>query len=188
MQVKIQFGAFKGKILKYDAKHEARPSLARSRDVLFNWLFRCDNYRCLDLFAGTGILGLEALSLGAQSVDFVDIKKNHILALKNSIVAIKASTHCKLFCFDAITWLNTNTKIFDLIFLDPPFREGWLDKILSLDAFKQCIHSETLIYLEAERGWTPPENWNINKQKHLANVSIYLVSPKPNKYDDDSIN
>ena len=180
MQVKIQFGLFKGKILRYQKDHAARPSLARARDVLFNWLGHCNKMVCLDLFAGTGILGLEALSLGATSMHFIDKELTHIKMLQQHVQKMKLDDHCKIFCIDAINWLEQNDKLFDLVFLDPPFKEGWLEKLLALDSLKKCLHNNSLIYIEAERGWQTPMNWNLYKQKKLGDVSIYLLTPKQN--------
>ncbi|NBV29179.1 hypothetical protein EBS02_09235, partial [bacterium] len=73
-----------------------------------------------------------------------------------------------------------NNQLFDLVFLDPPFKQNWLEKILSLHSFKKCLHNSSLIYLEAERGWSLPLNWNLYKQKNLGDVSIYLVTPNQN--------
>jgi 16S rRNA (guanine(966)-N(2))-methyltransferase RsmD len=177
MQLKIQFGKLKGKVLRYHDDHDVRPSLARARDVLFNWIPRCDNMSCLDLFAGTGILGLQAYSLGAKSVLFIDLKEQNKKNILEHVRKIDALDVCSVLCKNAIDWLFENQSQYDLIFLDPPFDEGWLDKILLLNDFQRCVHPHTLIYLEAERGWKPPLLWNIYKQKNIANVSIYLLTP-----------
>ena len=177
MQIRIQFGTLKGKILRYSDNHQARPTLARARDVLFNWLYRCDNKRCLDLFAGTGVLGLEALSLGAAFVDFIDNNNLHTKSIAEHLKNVKKNDCAMVHHSDALEWLAKNSGLYDLIFLDPPFRQGWLEKILLSDELKKISHPNTLIYLEAERGWTPPEFFKITKQKNLGDVSIYLVTP-----------
>jgi 16S rRNA (guanine966-N2)-methyltransferase len=177
MELKIQFGKFKGKRLKYSEDHQARPSLARARDVLFNWLYRCDDKKCLDLFAGSGILGLEAFSLGAKAITFIDLLPLHVKGIKDQIKLFSDSSFLECHQSDAFDWLKTNSEKFDIIFLDPPFHQGLINKVLSDANFLKALHHDTLIYLEAEKGWMPPsENWRIIKQKNISEVSIYLVA------------
>ena len=177
MELKIQFGKFKGKRLKYSDKHQARPSLARARDVLFNWLYRCDDKKCLDLFAGSGVLGLEAFSLGAKSITFIDLSNFHIQGIKDQLRLFNETPVFECYHADAFEWLKKKTQQFDIIFLDPPFHQNLIDKVLNDLNFLKAVHEKTLIYLEAEKGWLPStENWRIIKQKNISEVSIYLIA------------
>lgn len=176
MQLKIQFGRFKGKKLFYPVDYEARPTLARSRDVVFNWLGDLNGDRCLDLFAGTGVLGLEALSSGAKSVDFVDIKKRHLSQISRHLADL---TCCKkqftLSDIGAQAWLKKSSIPYDIIFVDPPFERKMYNQVLDWLRLSQAVCEKTLLYIEAPAGLEFDKSWQIIKEKKIAQVRIYLI-------------
>lgn len=101
-----------------------RPTLDRVKENIFNILqFRVADSACLDLFCGSGAFGLECLSRGANFVDFVDINKNNVLALKKFLTQLKVSNFCIKSCdfYEALKSFGDSNKKFDIIFLDPPF-------------------------------------------------------------------
>ncbi len=132
-----------------DAPH-LRPTPDRVRETLFNWLQgRIAGARCLDLFAGSGALGFEALSRGAKQV--VMVEKHAVAAncLRQNIQVLQA-TGAQLIHDDALRYLQRETTSFDLIFLDPPFRQDLLPKVLNLIHTRGLLHGDGLIYLEQE--------------------------------------
>jgi len=99
-----------------------RPTTDRAKETLFSWLqFELENKSCLDLFAGTGSLGLEALSRGAQHVTFVEKEKSLYRNILKNIGHLGYENSIQASCSDAFKWMQTNHKKFDFIFLDPPF-------------------------------------------------------------------
>ena len=102
-----------------------RPTSSKLREVLFNWLqFEIQECNCLDLFAGTGALGIEALSRGAQKSIFIESNKKNFLLLKNSIKELGLEKNSKVLFKNGINWIKDNdlSNIY-LIFADPPFSQ-----------------------------------------------------------------
>ena len=130
-----------------------RPTPDRIRETLFNWLQNDINgAKCLDLFAGSGALGLEALSRGASDVVFIEKNKTVASQLKANLQLLKSEIG--IINEDALAYLSAlpdlEQKSFDTIFLDPPYRKGLLESSLKLLNEKSLIHSHTLIYIEHE--------------------------------------
>ena len=99
-----------------------RPTTDRVKETLFSWLqFELENKSCLDLFSGTGSLGLEALSRGAKHVTFVEKEKGLYKNILKNIDRLGYGDSMQASCSDAFKWIQTNKKKFDFIFLDPPF-------------------------------------------------------------------
>lgn len=176
MKLQIQFGERKGKKLSYPEKTQARPTLARARDVLFNWLISHSYHRVCDLFAGTGILGIEALSLGAEHVQFVDIKKSHLnqiktvtqqLNFKNKTINFKEQ--------DAFVFLKNAQSPYDLIFVDPPFDKNYHQNLLKELRQSPAVTPQTLIYFESPHEEEFDEQWKVLKEKKISKVKIYLI-------------
>ena len=156
-----------------------RPTSERIRETLFNWLApSLPGARCLDLFAGTGALGLEALSRGASKVVFVEKSAQAAKALEinaNLLDAIDADIRRG----DAIDFLEkTKGESFDIIFLDPPFADDLLDDLCRLLDGGALLEDGALIYLEEDRAKPvvelPPE-WVRLKSKSAGNVRYSLA-------------
>jgi 16S rRNA (guanine966-N2)-methyltransferase len=132
-----------------DAPH-LRPTPARVRETLFNWLQgRIVGACCLDLFAGSGALGFEALSRGAKQVVMVEKHPAAANALRQNSQLLHA-TGAQLINDDALRYLQRATERFDVIFLDPPFRQDFLPKVLNLINTRGLLNTDGLIYLEQE--------------------------------------
>ena len=150
--LRIIGGEWRSRKLQFIDSPGLRPTPDRIRETLFNWLQgRIHNSHCLDLFAGSGALGLEALSRGARGVIFVE--KNTAIAnkLKENLVLLKADA--TVIISDALSYLNSSAdanQSFDVIFLDPPYRLGLIQKSLTGLIEKKLIDENTLIYLEHE--------------------------------------
>ncbi|CAE7565677.1 rsmD [Symbiodinium necroappetens] len=123
-QVRIIGGQWRGRKLPFDGGSDLRPTSGRTRETLFNWLRpRIRNAQVLDLFAGSGSLGLEALSQGASHATFVDTDSRTIAALRANVANLGIGGRCSIIKADAMHFLKRMTEPVDIVFLDPPFRE-----------------------------------------------------------------
>ena len=120
--IRIIGGRHKSYRIVFKATPALRPTSDRAKETLFSWLqFELENKSCLDLFAGTGSLGLEALSRGAEHVTFVEKEKNLYKNILKNISHLGYENKIQAVCSDSFKWLKTNKRGFDFIFLDPPF-------------------------------------------------------------------
>jgi 16S rRNA (guanine966-N2)-methyltransferase len=182
--VRIIGGKWRARQIKVITHPGLRPTPDRVRETVFNWLMAdIVNARCLDLFAGSGVLGFEALSRGAQSVTFLDKYISVVKALKDTATRLGANNQCNIVLSDALPWLRREQELvqekpFDVIFLDPPFASPLLQKSMDLLAQSHLVTASTLIYLEAPQLLTPdklPPKWQLLKQKLAGEVAYHLV-------------
>lgn len=152
-QLRIIGGHWRSRRLPIAAVTGLRPTPDRVRETLFNWLQgEVVGARCLDLFAGSGALGLEALSREAAEVVFVEKNAAAVRQLHTNLVSLQAhTTHTQMVHGDAVSYLKHETRAFDVIFLDPPFQQNWLERILDLIVAGALLQAKTMIYLEYER-------------------------------------
>ena len=146
---------------------------------MFNWLAPViDGARCLDLYAGTGALGLEALSRGAASVVFVEKAKHAANMLRDSILVLDAG-HAAVHQVDAIGWLESSVpEQFDIVFLDPPFAADNHEELCRLLSEREWLTSGALVYLEQDRDQKVPklpDGWELQKEKTAGNVRYSLI-------------
>ena len=147
--LRIIGGRWRSRKLNFISAEGLRPTPDRVRETLFNWLQgNIAQAHCLDLFAGSGALGLEALSRGASSLIFVEKNRAAAKQLSQNLVLLKAKDRVEN--TDAQSYLQTAKKPFDIIFLDPPFRKNLLPNILDSIIKQQLLKPEGLIYLEHE--------------------------------------
>ncbi|WP_115703496.1 16S rRNA (guanine(966)-N(2))-methyltransferase RsmD [Legionella sainthelensi] len=147
--VRIIGGLYRGKKLYVPDEEGLRPTPDRVRETLFNWLMHdIREARCLDAFAGSGALGLEAFSRGAGRVVFLEQSTKAFTNLKKVIDAFN-SPKLKLLRADALSYLKQNQEEFDLIFLDPPFAKDYLPQCLADITHSQIIKTGGLVYLES---------------------------------------
>jgi 16S rRNA (guanine966-N2)-methyltransferase len=161
-EVRIIGGKWRGRKLVFPDLPDLRPTLGRVRETLFNWL-RNDvaGSRCLDLFAGSGALGFEALSRGAASVTFVDASRQAIRALAANAQRLDALESVRLRCARAEREIARDPGPYDLVFIDPPFRDGSAEAALTRLRDAGVLAEDALIYVEIPRrepfpdpGWT----------------------------------
>lgn len=149
-QLRIIGGQWRSRRLPIAEVAGLRPTPDRVRETLFNWLQSViGGARCLDLFAGSGALGFEALSREASTVVFVEKDMRAFKQLQANVHALGAS-QAELIHADAFSYLEHEMASFDVIFLDPPFRLALPEKVLDKLLERQLICNETLIYLEHE--------------------------------------
>jgi 16S rRNA (guanine966-N2)-methyltransferase len=171
--IRIIGGRWRGRRLPVPDAPGLRPTPDRARETLFNWLQPViPGACCLDLFAGTGALGFEALSRGAAHVHFVD--NNAVLADAIQALAQTLAADATVLTSTAGDWLQMNTDRFDVIFLDPPFGQDLIAGIISLIGERHCLKPGGLVYIESERGIVLPPGLEIKKQKTAGDVQFGL--------------
>jgi len=176
-QLRIIGGVWRGRKLSFPDLPGLRPSADRVRETLFNWLAPViAGTRCLDLFAGSGALGLEAASRGAAEVVLVEQDRAVANALRKHIERLSAA-NVQVREGDALSYLQDSGPPFDVVFVDPPFDAGLLQQ--SIDALHtgQWLHTDSYVYLEAERGTgiSLPQGWELFRSKRAGQVDYHLV-------------
>lgn len=154
-QLRIIGGEWRSRRLPIASVPGLRPTPDRVRETLFNWLqMEIPGARCLDLFAGSGALGFEARSRGAGEVIMVEKHLTAFAQLQANSATLQASG-IELLHTDGLAFLATKPSPFDVIFLDPPFRQSLVEKTLQQIYQHQLLQSEGMIYLEYEIGLEP---------------------------------
>lgn len=177
-QLRIIGGHWRGRKLPFPDVPGLRPTPDRVRETLFNWLTPVIiGARCLDLFAGSGALGLEALSRGASQVVLVD---NHAAVSKqlHSNLALLQSTAAEVVKAEALHYLKGPATAFDIVFLDPPYQADLLPQCIEKIEQGGWLNSHAWIYLEAssKSGLPPlPPNWAVYRSKAAGEVGYHLV-------------
>lgn len=157
-----------------------RPTAERIRETLFNWLAPViAGARCLDLFAGSGALGFEAVSRGAASADLVEISPVAAATLRENVCLLPAAG-ISVHQADAIEFLRRpgNQGPFNIVFLDPPFADGRYAELCRLLADKGWLAPGALVYLEQDRNDNLPalpDGWRAKKEKTAGNVRYSLI-------------
>ncbi len=179
-RLRIVAGNWRSRLLEIEDAPGLRPTSERIRETLFNWLApQLADARCLDLFAGSGALGLEALSRGAVSCVFVENSARVVAALRKNIAALDAGG-ADIHEIDAIEYLKGLDEVeFDVVFLDPPFAIDMYADLCRLLVERSLLAESASIYIEESRS-TPatvlPEGWQILRTKNAGNVRYSLVS------------
>jgi 16S rRNA (guanine966-N2)-methyltransferase len=172
-------GSWRGRRLRFPAAALIRPTPDRVRETLFNWLgARVVGARCLDLFAGSGALGLEALSRGAVHVTFVERDAVAVRALRATL-ADWGARDAQVERADALAYLAGTAGHFDIAFLDPPFAAGLLGQAAALLEGNGWLSDAALIYVEcgARAGVPPlPARWLALKAKRAGEVGYHLYA------------
>ncbi len=178
-ELSIIGGDWRSRKLRFPDAGGVRPTPARTRETLFNWLsFHLAGSHCLDLFAGSGALGLEALSRGASTAVFVDHTPALAQALRSNLRLLNSESG-EVACQSIDSFLGKSpARPFDIVFMDPPFRQGWLEKLFPMIADNQWVKPGSWIYVEHESGLpmpTAPQGWNLLKQKTAGQVAYCLL-------------
>ena len=156
--MRIIAGKYRGKKLAPIQGDGIRPTPDRVKESLFQILSaRIANARVLDLFAGSGALGIECLSRGAKEVVFNDGSREGLLLVQRNLKLV--GENARVTNLDFRTSLKTQEKKFDLIFCDPPYKESYLKEILEVIAARALLHEDGLVIYESEREETGAEGW-----------------------------
>jgi len=143
------------------------------RETLFNWLGQdLTDKRCLDLFAGSGALGIEAASRGASEVVMVESNRSVYQSLQVNIQKLQLTT-VALRNEDALNFSKRNNEQFDVIFLDPPFKSDYLEKLLPLLSVQ--LAPKGLLYIESGSAIDAGEDWQVYKQGRAGAVHYQLL-------------
>lgn len=176
--VRIIAGRWKGRRIPVAAVG-IRPTGDRVRETLFNWLVPfVSDARCLDMFAGTGALGIEALSRGAKSVLFTERNRDAAKAIK-SMVGELAADGAEVIAADARKLDLHERGPFDIVFLDPPFTGPHLQELCKLLQQSDALAPSAHIYMEMDRKQGLPElpgTWSVRKEQTAGQVRFALVS------------
>jgi 16S rRNA (guanine966-N2)-methyltransferase len=178
-QLRIIGGRWRGQKLGFADIDGLRPTGDRIRETLFNWLSPIiDDAHCLDLFAGSGALGFEALSRGAAKTVLIEKDTGAATLLEQSRQRLKTND-AEIINADAIQWLTktTHQKPFDVVFLDPPFAANLLQSCCDLLEAQNLLASHATIYMETDAKQsvpvTPP-SWQPLKEKIAGQVCYRL--------------
>lgn len=175
--VRIISGQWRGRKLPVRDVEGLRPTTDRVKETIFNWLApHIRDTRCLDLFAGSGGLGLEALSRYASQVTLVERDRGAADQLRKNL-ALLGSPAADVVEADATQWLQGDARPYDLVFLDPPFRQELLPTVCHLLEQNGWLADGALIYLEREKEAAPPAlpaSWQLIKDKQAGQVCYQL--------------
>ncbi len=178
-QLRIIGGQWRGHKLHFADVEGLRPTGDRIRETLFNWLAPViSGAHCLDLFAGSGALGLEALSRGATHAILVEKDPVAAALLKQNSASLKTD-RAQVIQADASQWLNTFTpeRPFDVVFLDPPFAADLLQPCCDLLQRPGLLSQNSLVYIETDRHQPPPitpSTWDLFREKIAGQVCYRL--------------
>jgi 16S rRNA (guanine966-N2)-methyltransferase len=180
--VRIVGGSWRGRRIGFPDLPGLRPTPDRVRETLFNWLQQdVADARCLDLFAGSGALGLEALSRGAREVVFVDQAVAVSHSLRAELARLGGTARAQIVQMGAKRYLTTSAAPFDLVFVDPPFGQQALPVYLPMLAQGAWVKPGGLVYLECERAAGAPAlpaGWEMLKSKSAGEVGYHLARGK----------
>jgi 16S rRNA (guanine966-N2)-methyltransferase len=177
--VRIIAGAWRGRRIHFPDLPALRPTPDRIRETLFNWLqHSVAGSRCLDLFAGSGALGLEALSRGAKDVVFVEQFPAAARVLQEQLVRFGGAAKGRVMEMGAARFLRTPAAPFDIAFLDPPFGKEALAEYIPMLDEGNWLKPGGLVYLENERVAGEPKlpgHWELLKSKSAGEVGYHLA-------------
>ncbi|AFJ45317.1 16S rRNA (guanine(966)-N(2))-methyltransferase [Shimwellia blattae] len=176
-QIRIIGGQWRGRKLPVPDSPGLRPTTDRVRETLFNWLAPdIVDARCLDCFAGSGALGLEALSRYAASATLLEMDRSVARQLQLNLATLKASQG-DVVNTNTLTFLARPGQAHNIVFVDPPFRKGLLEETLRLLEQQGWLAQDALIYIESEveNGLPPtPANWSLHREKVAGQVAYRL--------------
>lgn len=175
-------GQWRGRRLPVPPGADVRPTPDRVRETLFNWLAPLiEGARCLDLYAGSGALGLEALSRGAARAVFVDRSPLVLRQIAASLETLK-STDGETAHMDAMKYLEGPASRYDVVFVDPPYHQGLIAPALARLDEGGWLAAGASVYLEHEAGIEPPPlpaGWRLHRSAAAGRVRYHLARPGP---------
>jgi 16S rRNA (guanine(966)-N(2))-methyltransferase RsmD len=178
-RVRIIGGAWRSRLISFPPSKDLRPTPDRVRETLFNWLGQdLTGKTCLDLFAGSGALGFEAASRGARRVVMVENDATVFRAIATNREAL-AATAVEPKKADALEFLRAGDGVYDVVFLDPPFKAGYWSRLAPL--LPPRLAPGALVYYESA---TPPElqpGWNVHRQDRAGQVRYQLLKWEKNE-------
>ena len=172
-QLRIIAGRWRGRKLPFAPAPGVRPTPDRVRETVFNWLGQTlEGKHCLDLFAGSGALGFEAASRAAGQVVMVEHDRVAFAALLANVEALQAD-NIELQCQDALHFLSSDQRRFDIVFLDPPYQQRLLPQLLA--EIGPHLSVGALVYLEADQLPQIPPSYRIARRSRAGQVNYLLL-------------
>jgi len=175
--VRIIGGAWRRRVLRFPDSEGLRPTPDRVRETLFNWLGQdLSGLTCLDLFAGSGALGFEAGSRGAAKVTMVEYSPKVFATLQENARLLDHNGSLQLVRADAVKFassLRAAGTRFDVLFLDPPYKQGWIDTLAPL--LPELVTAGGVIYIEAEYSLSGFGDWHTVRSGRAGQVYYHLM-------------
>lgn len=176
-RIRIIGGQWRSRLIQFADDGLIRPTPDRVRETLFNWLGQdLTGKTCLDLFAGSGALGFEAASRGAERVVMVEQSMKAVRDLRSSIEKLGAS-QMALEHTSARTFLAAGSERYDVIFIDPPFKSNLLVEVLPL--LPEKLKEGGVVYVESSDRLLPDNTWAVWKQGRAGHVHYCLLNLNP---------
>lgn len=175
-RLRVIAGQWRSRVIDFDPATGVRPTPDRVRQTLFDWLApRIRGARCIDLFAGSGALGIEALSRGAASCCFVEEGHRQANAIRTALLLLKAE-HTEVLELEASYYLAQTWHRFDLVFLDPPYGKQLHERVLP--ELPKALAADNRIYLEWPAGKPPalPAGYELLREKKAGQVCFGLAT------------
>lgn len=172
--MRIISGKYKGRKLNPPGTFRARPTTDYARESLFNILstrYDFDEKSVLDLFAGTGSIGLEFCSRGAKDVTMVEINRIHANFIKQSVSLLQAN-EAKVVQSDIKDFLRRSMQQFDLVFADPPYDLKWLERIPDLVISSEVLKKDAIFILEHPRDYSFNDHPSFFEHRHYGSVNF----------------
>jgi 16S rRNA (guanine966-N2)-methyltransferase len=176
-ELRIIGGRLRGRKILFPDDPAIRPTPNRVRETLFNWLApHIGGMSVLDLFAGSGALGIEAWSRGAAGVTFVDSSREAVLRLRETLSRFEV-TGARVETGDGMAFIKSVPGPWQLILLDPPFASDLLAPALAQIARRKLLAPGGYCYAESARGALPPlpTGWQLHRQGVAGEVGYYLL-------------
>jgi 16S rRNA (guanine966-N2)-methyltransferase len=172
-KVRIIGGEFRSRVISFPDAEGLRPTPDRVRETLFNWLGQTLYGRsCLDLFAGSGALGFEAASRGAERVVMVEKNRAALISLRDNVKKLGCA-NVFVHGQDGLEFASGDTQRYDIIFLDPPFQSDCLPKLLEI--LPQRLSENGVVFVESGNAITVPSPWHVIKSGKAGQVHYQLL-------------
>lgn len=182
-KIRIIGGEWRSRRIEVPEAIGLRPTPDRVRETLFNWLGQdLSGMRCLDLFAGSGALGFEAASRGAETVVMVEAASQALAHLRHT-ASILRSNQIRIQGGDALRFLGATQERFDVVFLDPPYNQGWIERLAP--KLETVLAEGARVYVESEREITSLGNLTSVKSARAGQVHYQLLCASTNKDDHE---
>ena len=177
-KVRIIGGALRSRTISFPDAEGLRPTPDRVRETLFNWLGQTLYGRtCLDLFAGSGALGFEAASRGAERVVMVEMNRTVLRALQDNVKKLGCA-NVSVQGQDGLEFVSRDAHKYDVIFLDPPFQSDYLPRLLEI--LPQRLNENGVVYVESGTSITVPPPWQVMKSGKAGQVYYLLLGLSKN--------
>ncbi len=171
-RVRIIGGEWRSRLVRFPGTPGLRPTPDRVRETLFNWLGqRLDGLACVDLFAGSGALGFEALSRGAARVVMIERERDALEALRTAARELRAAG-AQVVAGDALAWLGRGAEKFDVAFVDPPYASGLAEG--ALEKLPTRLNDGARVYVESAKPLVPGAPWSVLREGRAGAVRFAL--------------